>query len=73
MSRQKPLVDPKYIPLQNTKPFDDLVFALVNDPLTVFSMYLGHYLDGKDETYIIMIFIQIDDRVKFKQTYDSRK
>lgn len=73
MNLQKALVDPNYYPLKNTKPYDDLLFALVNDSLTIFSKYLGYYLDGKDETTIIMIFIQIDDRVKFKQTYDGRE
>ena len=41
--------------------------------MTVFSMYLGHYLDRKDAAYIIMIFIQIDERLEFKKVYDERE
>ena len=69
---QKPLVDPNYVPVQKTKPYDDLLFALVNDSFTVFSKYLGYYLEGKDETFIIMIFIQIDDRLGFIDVFNSR-
>ncbi|XP_065224853.1 uncharacterized protein LOC135848783 [Planococcus citri] len=72
MNAGKALSDTNHIPVENTKPYDDLIFALVNDSMTIFSKYLGHYLHFKDETYIIMIFIQIDDRVKFKQTYDGQ-
>ncbi|KAL6951921.1 hypothetical protein U1Q18_047042, partial [Sarracenia purpurea var. burkii] len=69
---KKPLVDRKYAPSEKSKPYDDLLFALVNDSMTVFSMYLGKYFDLQDETFIIMIFIQIDDRVKLKQVYGEQ-
>ncbi|KAL6951920.1 hypothetical protein U1Q18_047041 [Sarracenia purpurea var. burkii] len=40
--------------------------------MTVFSKYLGKYLDLKDASFIITIFIQVDDREKLKQVYDDQ-
>ncbi|XP_065223681.1 uncharacterized protein LOC135847875 [Planococcus citri] len=68
----KPLVDPKYIPLQSCNPYDDLVFALINDRMTVYSMYLGEYLFNRDETFIIMVFVQVDDRTAFIDLYNKQ-
>ncbi|XP_065224642.1 uncharacterized protein LOC135848628 [Planococcus citri] len=68
----KNLVPPDYEPLKNTSAYQDLLFALVNDVLTVFSKYMGRYLDLKDETMIIMIYAQIDDREGFKHRYDDQ-
>ena len=67
------MVDPKFVPVNKTKPYDDLLFALVSDFETIYSKYIGHYMNIKDLNYIVMIFIQIGDREKFKKTYDARK
>ncbi|XP_065224051.1 uncharacterized protein LOC135848167 [Planococcus citri] len=65
------LIKEKYLPNhKKNPPFKDLCFALVNDPVTVLTMFLGEFLHRKDETFIIIVLTLCQDRSTMHYIYD---
>ncbi|XP_065222136.1 uncharacterized protein LOC135846782 [Planococcus citri] len=60
-------------PIHEENPvFKDLCFGLVNDPITVLTMYLGEFLHNRDETFIIIVLTLCQEMSAMHFIYNHR-